>query len=241
MAVGSGTLGVLGAYAKGAPVRVLSAEMTGASDMFWYVKADSPLKTLTDAGGKTISFSEAGSSTNLVLLALLQQVAVNAKPVAVGGVPNALTQTMSGQIDIGWSAVPFNLQAVQDGTLRILARGQDATAFRDQTTRVNFTTTTILAAKADAIARYNLAYVKSLEWAYSDPNALVLFEAATKISPAIAKQTITEFQPKSAMQPYKVDGLDLLLKEALDFKYIPKPATPADVAPLFSTMIKAPG
>ena len=34
LAVGTGILGVIGAYAKGAPLRVISAEMTGATDFF---------------------------------------------------------------------------------------------------------------------------------------------------------------------------------------------------------------
>src|SRR4051794_26526099 len=35
-----GTLGAFGAFAKGAPIRIIGAEMTGAADLFWYVKAD---------------------------------------------------------------------------------------------------------------------------------------------------------------------------------------------------------
>src|SRR3954466_5609553 len=35
--VGAGVMGVLGAFAKGAPVRIIGAEATGASDLFWYV------------------------------------------------------------------------------------------------------------------------------------------------------------------------------------------------------------
>ena len=240
LAVGTGILGVLGAYAKGAPVRVTAAEMTGASDLFWYVKADSPIKTMKDVAGKSIAFSEAGSSSNLVLLALLQQDGVKATTVSVGGVPNALTQVMSGQIDVGWSAVPFNLAAVNAGTLRIVGRGSDVAAFKNQTIRVNFSTAATLAAKADAMARYDRAYVKIWEWAYKQPEALKMFEEGAAITPEIAKQAITEFIPQSATQPYKIEGLDLVMKEALDFKYIPKPMTPAETAPLFAAMIKPP-
>src|SRR5438445_10795228 len=39
--VGVGIMGVLSAYSKGAPVRVIGAEITGAGDLFWYVMADS--------------------------------------------------------------------------------------------------------------------------------------------------------------------------------------------------------
>src|SRR5438445_12736390 len=34
----NGLLGVIGAYAKGAPVRVISAQMTGAGELYWYAR-----------------------------------------------------------------------------------------------------------------------------------------------------------------------------------------------------------
>src|SRR3954471_2054862 len=55
--VGAGIMGVLGAYSKKAPVRILGAETTGAADLFWYVKSDSTIKTLKDTDGRTIAFS----------------------------------------------------------------------------------------------------------------------------------------------------------------------------------------
>ena len=42
----------MAAYAKGAPVRIIGAQATGAAD-FWYVKTDSPSKSLKDADDKT--------------------------------------------------------------------------------------------------------------------------------------------------------------------------------------------
>ena len=42
--VAAGIMGVLSAYSKGAPVRIIGAETTGASDLYWYVKSDSPIK-----------------------------------------------------------------------------------------------------------------------------------------------------------------------------------------------------
>ena len=241
IAMGTGTLGIIGAYAKGAPVRVLSAEMTGAGDLFWYVRADSPIKSLQDIGGHTIAFSEAGSSSNLVLLALLQQAGItNAKPTSVGGVPNSLTQTMSGQIDAGWSSVPFNLQAAQDGKLRIIARGSDAKAFQDETIRVNFTTQAVLDGKKDALERFNRVYAKTLDWAYSDPKAIDYLMEGTGVARPIAEQAIHEFIDRASVQPYEVRGQDLLLKQAADFKFTPRLLTQDDLKPLLAGMIQKP-
>ncbi len=43
--IGIGTSGAMRAFVKGAPVRVLSSGYTGVQDQFWYVPANSPLKS----------------------------------------------------------------------------------------------------------------------------------------------------------------------------------------------------
>jgi NitT/TauT family transport system substrate-binding protein len=88
----------------------------------WYVRAESGMKSLKDAAGKTIAFSSPGSSSNLILLALLRQAQVDAKPLAAGGAPATLTQVMTGQIDVGWAAAPFGLQNILDGKITVIAR-----------------------------------------------------------------------------------------------------------------------
>src|SRR4029078_871382 len=118
VAMSNGILGAIGAYVKGGdatPYRIIGAQMTGAHELFWWVKGDSPIKSLKDADGKTIAFSSPGSSSNLILLTLLKQAGSKAKPTPTGGVPGTYTQTMTGQIDIGWSVVPFALKDVNDG------------------------------------------------------------------------------------------------------------------------------
>src|SRR5882757_750215 len=71
IAVSVGIMGLLSAYSKGAPVRIIGSEMTGAGDLYWYVKADSPIKTLRDCEGKTIAYSTNGSSTHGVVTAFI--------------------------------------------------------------------------------------------------------------------------------------------------------------------------
>src|SRR5215510_1609818 len=40
--------GVMRAFARGAPLRILLPAFTGTGDLFWYVKAESPLKSVKD-------------------------------------------------------------------------------------------------------------------------------------------------------------------------------------------------
>src|SRR6476661_1885031 len=50
--IGIGTSGAMRAFVKGAPIRVISSAYTGVQDQFWYVPANSPLKSLGDATDK---------------------------------------------------------------------------------------------------------------------------------------------------------------------------------------------
>src|SRR5665213_1622162 len=77
IAMATGFLGMISAYVKGAPIRIIAPEATGAPDIFWYAKADSPIKSLKDAHGKSVAFSNPGSSSNLILLTLLKQAGVS--------------------------------------------------------------------------------------------------------------------------------------------------------------------
>src|SRR5690242_19019753 len=99
LGIAAGVMGVLSAYSKGAPVRVISAETTGAGDLYWYVKADSPIKSLKDTDGKTLAYSTNGSSTHGVVIAFIKQYGLKAKPTAMGRPAANLTAFMSGQVD----------------------------------------------------------------------------------------------------------------------------------------------
>ena len=105
-------------------MRIIGAETTGASDLFWYVPASSPIKSLKDTDGKTIAYSTNGSSTHGIVTAFMKQYDLKAKPTATGGPAPTLTQVMSGQIDVGWSAPPFGLQQLDEGKIRIIAQRQ---------------------------------------------------------------------------------------------------------------------
>ena len=158
LGIGLGTLGVMGAYAKGAPIRIIGATMTGANDTYLYVPADSPIKSLKEADGRTVAFSTVGSSTHMVVLGLEQQAGVKFKPVAAGSATATLTQVMSGQLDVGWAAAPFGIEAIEQGKIRVIARASDVVAYRTQTSRVLAANLTALDRRRDVFIRYMRAY-----------------------------------------------------------------------------------
>jgi NitT/TauT family transport system substrate-binding protein len=244
IAMSNGILGAIGAYVKGGdatPYRIIGAEMTGAHELFWFVKAESPIKTLKDAGeGKTVAFSSPGSSSNLVLLTLLRQAGSKAKPLPVGGAPASYTQTMTGQVDVGWSVVPLGLKDAQEGKIRIVARASEATDLQNQTIRANLANVESLKTKRASIVKFMQVIHKSIDWAYTNPRAIDIFAQNMKVSREVAKKAVDEFYPKSAMQIGEIRDLERSLKDALDYKFIASAKTPKDIEGLFDIVYKPP-
>src|SRR5262245_61982189 len=229
--VGVGIMGVLGAYSKGAPVRIIGAEITGAGDLFWYVKADSPLKAIRDADGKTIAYSTNGSSTHGIVTAFIKQYVPKAKPIATGGPPPTLTQVMSDQIDVGWSAPPVGLDLLDQGRIRLLATGND-TLFKDQTVRLLLATVHTLQTRKAAIEAYMRGYRETIEWMYSNPAAIKTYAEFAGISEAMGKRIRDGFFPRESLSPDHIKGLDVIVKDAVALKFTATELTKEQLAEL---------
>ncbi len=227
---GVGVAGVMRAFSKGAPVRVLLPAFTGTGDLYWYVKADSPLKSLKDlTADNTIAYSTNGSSSNNIVVAFTSEMGAKGKPTATGGPPATLTQVMSGQIDVGWAAPPFGLKELNEGKIRILARGSDVPSLKGQTVRVLIVNANSLKEKKDAIDRFVQGYRESIDWMYSDPKATQMYAAKMKLEESLIKQSIKDFQPKDTVQTDKMADLDGAVRDAVKLKFLDAPLTNAQL------------
>ncbi len=225
VSVATGILGVVTAYAKGAPIVLLSSEMTGASDLYWYVRADSPIKSLKDLQGKTVGYSRPGSSSNLIAAALVKKSGTDAKLISAGGPPATLTQVMSGQLDVGWSAVPGSLDLVKDGKIRVIARGNDAPGASEQTVRVNATNATVFKERRDVLRRFLVAYQKTIDWIYSSPEVLQVYGKFANVSPEVVEDMRTNYILKKDVTLTKIGALDETIQDAVDTKKLSQPLT----------------
>jgi NitT/TauT family transport system substrate-binding protein len=224
---GVGLAGAMRAFSKGAPVRVILPAFTGTSDLYWYVKADSPIKSLKDATDKnTVAYSTSGSSSNNIVVAFVEELGLKAKPTSTGGLPGTLTSVMTGQIDIGWAAPPFGLKELNEGKIRIIARGSDVPSLRGQTVRVLIANAGSLESKKDAIVRFVKGYRDAVDWMYADPAAVAAYAKKIESSPDIVRQSISEFQPKATQQTDELKDLDGAMRDAVKLKFLEAPLTP---------------
>jgi NitT/TauT family transport system substrate-binding protein len=232
-----GTMGALAAYSKGAPVRIIGAEATGAAD-YWYAKADSGIKSLKDTDGKTIAFSTKGSSTNSIVLAFIKEFNLKATPTATGNPPSTLTAVMTDQVDVGWAAPPFGLREIDEGKIRLIARATDASIVKGQTIRVIVTTKDVMDKRKDVLNRFMQAYGEAVNHMYASDDAIKEFAEFNKIPETMARRVRDEFFPKEMVWPGELKGLDTLLPEAVSMKFIPEPLTPAQQAELIQILLK---
>src|SRR6202167_5065411 len=231
IAVASGVSAALGTYAKGAPIRIISSEITGAPDLYWFVPADSPIKTIQDMNGKTVAFSAVGSSSHGSLWALIAHYLLTAKPTQTGNIAATLTQTMTGQVDVGFGAAPFGLDKVESGQTRIIATGNDVAALKTRAVRVNLTGAATLQNKHDAIARFMQGYKETIDWMYSSPDALKIYGEYSGLPDSIV-QRVLKLVPKGALQTDKVMGLDDIMGDAVAQKFLAAPLTPEQIKEL---------
>ncbi len=209
---GVGVAGVMRAFARGAPVRILLPAFTGTGDLYWYVKADSPLKTIKDVtANNTIAYSTSGSSSNNLVLAF---------------------------VDIGWAAPPFGMKELKEGRIRILIRGNDAPSLRGQTVRTIIVNADALKNKKDAIMRFVQGYREAVDWMYADPKAIDMYAEKMKLDRGLIESSIKEFHPKEAMQTDEMKDIEGIQRDAVKLKFIDAPLTKQQLAELIQIPLR---
>lgn len=221
----AGIYGVLSAFSKGAPVRVIGAQATGAAD-YWYAKADSGIKSLKDANGKTLAYSTNGSSTHSIVLAFIKENNLTAKPTATGNPASTLTAVMTNQVDVGWASPPFGLKEIDSKQINIVAKASDSPLVRGQTIRLLISHPDTIAKKKDVLQRFMDGYRETIDYMYSDnPQVIKDYAEFVGVPEATAKRVRDEFFPKSLVNPDEIKGLDAIVPDAVTFKYTAQPIT----------------
>jgi NitT/TauT family transport system substrate-binding protein len=230
--IGLGTSAVMGAFAKGAPLRAIGNASAGSGE-YWYVPAESPIYTMADANGKTIAYSTNGSSSHLIVLSLIRSNGLFARAISTGGPAATFTQVMSGQVDVGWAAPPFGLDAVADGKIRIIAHGNDLPAFKDQTIRLIVANAGFLEHHKDVAARFIQGYRDALDWMYSDPAALEAYAEFAKTTPERTREVRDVYYPRDHLAVDFIKGLDTAMIDGIAFRTIARPLTAEQLDRLF--------
>ena len=221
--VGTGvnTMEAMHAYAFGAPVRVIGAQMAGSAN-YWYVPRSSPIKSFKDIDDNTIAYEGNGTSSHYDAIDFIREYGLKAKLVLTGGANATFAHVKAGVVDIGWGAPPFGIDKIARGDIRVVAHANDVPSIRSKTTIVMITNREILRKRRDALARFLLAYRETVEWMYSDPAALQRYAELADLSKGVARELRDAFFPKEMLLPDSIVGLNAIVKDAIGQRYLQK-------------------
>ena len=232
---GNGVLGVVSAYAKGAPVRILGSNIRGVQDLYWYVKPESPIKSFKDLNGKQMAYSRPGSTTDLAARFIAEAQNIKPKFVSVGGPSGSRTQLMSGQVDSGWSVYPLNKNLLREGKIRIIGTGKEASGLNGVTIRVIAANVNWLNKNRDVAKRLMTAFNESVDMTYSNTKRLETYAKRWKLNFEDVKDAAKD-TPQSIATILPIAGLDKINEIALANKKIKKLLTAAQLKELVHPM-----
>lgn len=222
---GNGVLGVLSAYAKGAPVRILGSNIRGVPDLYWYVKTDSPIKSFKDLKeGQEFAYSRPGSTTNLAALYIKKALNLPAKLTSVGGPSGSRTQLMSGQVATGWSVYPLNKGLIREKKIRVIGTGNEAAGLVGVTIRVIAANVNWLNKNRGVAQRFMIAMQEGVTRSYTSDEQLRSYAKRWKLNYDDIK-TAGEDTPLEVSSIMPVAGLNVINQIALESKKIKKALT----------------
>jgi NitT/TauT family transport system substrate-binding protein len=235
--IGLGLAAAMAAWVKGAPILPIANASTGP-DLYWYVPAASPIRSLKDAAGKTMAYSTTGSSSYMALVALGKLYKVDIKPTGTGSPSATLAQVMSGQVDIGWAGPPFGIDQVEAGKLRIVAKEEELPDFQNQTARIMVSPVSFIRNRPQALAAFRAAYADTLDWMYQSPDGMKAYIAFSGVSPDVAKRVREDFFPKKALELNRLSGVNEAMRDAVEMKFLSAPLTAEQQQAFFASYAK---
>ncbi len=235
--LGTGTLAVISAFVKKAPIKIAAAEITGL-DAFWYAQSNTPIRTLEDLAGKKIAYSRPGASTHMGALTIVEQVKAKGlkppEPVSLGGIPEVYTAVRTGQADAGWSVPPFQLDRVDKGELRVVVKGDELTSLRDITPRVHFLNNDFAAKNPEVVRGFFRAQQKALDYIFENKGdtAKIWIRRADLKFPDSAVLKTWDYYSRAAMALKPIRGLQATIEDGIRNKFLTQPLSQAEISAL---------
>lgn len=214
---------IIAAYARGLPFAVIAPGLSYRKEdptAGYLVKADSPLKTVLDLQGKTVTCSAIGDIAYLGLRALIDKAGGDSSSVKFIEMPFPAVSAaiLQGRVDAGLMGEPAMMQDVKAGKLRYFV--DELTGYSRPILEVVYFTTRDWASKnKETVAAFSKAILRGAAYANTHVAETVpLLLPLTKMDPTVAMEmrhgySATTFDP-AAIQPV----IDLMVK----YKTIPK-------------------
>jgi NitT/TauT family transport system substrate-binding protein len=235
-----GTSAILAAFRQGVKLKIISTEFRGQNDTFFYVRSDSPIRTVNDLRGKTVGYPRQGGPTENLIIGLAAERNLEFKRVATGSTEATHTLVMTGQIDVGYAFPPALIDKVGNGQLRVLFAGDLVKSQHDITTRVVTVREEFLQNNRAAVVKFLRVLDQCIDWSYANQDAAVKsYAAINKVDNNVARRSL-EFYDRAALAFGPISGLDQVMKEAIRSKFIDKPLSASEQQQLIDIVYTTP-
>jgi NitT/TauT family transport system substrate-binding protein len=154
---------VVAATQSGADVKIISGNADLVTDICFVVMPNSPIKSVDELKGKRLGFTNPGSTTQALLLLLLEKVGLKPTDVtmiATGGFGPGLTALENGGVDV--MALTDPLTSKNGDKYRVLAWGKDM--FPPMNNVVGITTEKTMKERGDDLRKLIRARRKAVEF-----------------------------------------------------------------------------
>ena len=232
--LGTGTLAVISAFVKKAPIKIAAAEITGM-DAFWYVPANTPIRKIDDLAGKKVAYSRPGASSHMAVLGIADQIKAKglkpAEPVSLGGIPEVYTAVRTGHADAGWSVAPFQLDRVEKGELRVVVKGDEIISMRELSARVHFPNSDFAGKNPEAVRGFFRAQQRALDYMFAqkEDTAKIWIRRAEMKYPESAVLKTWDYYNRSSMNLKPIRGLPAMIEDGIRNKFLNAPLTQAEI------------
>lgn len=192
----SNLLSLMVATEKGLPLKVVSAAVATTGDTASdfgaiIVAADSPVQTLADLNGKTVSSNSLNNINDTVVRTIIDRDGGDSSTVSFVEIPfpDAGAAVENGQVDAAFVVEPFVTSAIEAGD-RVLAYGYaefderlDVAAY--------FASTATTTENPELVSKFQSAMTKSLEYAQDNPDAVRdIIATYTKTPPEVLAKIV---------------------------------------------------
>ncbi|QIN80005.1 hypothetical protein GBA65_17400 [Rubrobacter marinus] len=245
IAIETGALSVVGAYAEGAPIKIISDSTTGI-DVIWYAKSDSPYETMQDLAGQKVGFSSPGSSTDLGINTMndilrdegLEEISGE----AVGSPPDQFTAVQTDQIASGWTTPPFFLEEINNGDLKTVVEGSELEEYSDVAIRINFANADYVEQSPESVRAFLDAHQKAWDWIFDNREEAVQIwkEGGELEQDTETLLTSFDYYTPEQVELYPLSGQEKIVKDAIEYGFLEEELSEEQMQDLFDLQY-APG
>jgi NitT/TauT family transport system substrate-binding protein len=242
--VDTGPVSVLNADLHGANLKILAADTTGM-DILFFAKKGSGITSIKDLSGKTVGYSSPGSSSEVALDQVNDDLKADglapATGEAIGGPPQEYTAVETGQIAAGFTAAPNLFSDVASGNIKLLTSINSYPSYINVVVRVIFGSSSFIAAHPRQVQGFLTAWRDAWTFAFANhAKAMTDWKNGADLAePVSVLESGFSYYNVQTQRLLPIDGLNRDVSDAVSMGVLKSPLSTTQVVSYTDTSFAA--